>query len=263
MSPSDRGKTAMKKVSDRDFTKDVRAGMGDMLLMEKYNLKPSEFRQIVRDLVEKGFLTEEDLDKTRDPMAPAAKRDTVCPSCGATFPGPVDECLKCGIVMSKYEETVTLQPLAAYRPKTPHEEAMAKAFDEVKRLDVKEREIRERAGLEGLPSIFVGIALVAAGIVVGYLEVPGVAGAVLPVVLGGFIYFQGCYVVAAGKGYTGREGLFLGFLFGIGTLVLLLMPNRHTGVWGYREALVFALFIPAVILLVAIGIARLTGEFIL
>ncbi len=253
----------MKKVRAQDFARDFRSGMGDLELMAKYDLKPSEFRIILRKLTEKGFLTREELEKHSDLQSSAEGVVFSCPSCGAMVPARTDECFKCGIVISKFDETATLQVPTAYRAKTPQEEALARAIEEVKRLDVKELEIREKAGIEGMPSVFIGIAIVAAGVVVGCLEVSGVVGAVVPVALGTYIYFRGCYVVAARKGYTGREGVFLGILFGIGTLILLLMPNRHTGVWGLREAIVFGLYVPAVIVLVAIGVARVTGYFIL
>ncbi len=52
-----------RKISGREFINDVKSGMLDETLMEKYELKPRQLQQVFRQIIEAGLMTPMDLAK--------------------------------------------------------------------------------------------------------------------------------------------------------------------------------------------------------
>jgi hypothetical protein len=93
-----------KKINAKEVLKDIKAGMLDNALMNKYELSPGQLKSLKKKLVDAGFL------KPPEPevVAPAAESPidyafTTCPACGYGQAGEFDDCPRCGVVISKYE----------------------------------------------------------------------------------------------------------------------------------------------------------------
>lgn len=204
--------------------------MDELALMAKYDLRRDELNNVFEKCVERGLLDRAELER-RNPLQElsALAGDF---SVGGTSHAVQDS----GVV---------------------------RAIEQMKFLDKKEAEKPVEAPKEGIASIFLGLALAGAGVLVSVTEVPGITGAVIPIALGLFVYLRGCYFIAAKKGYTGREGVFLGVLLGVGPFVLLILPDRRTGDWGVIPAIAFAIYIVIMVVLLLWGLPSLKGHFII
>jgi hypothetical protein len=105
------------------FAGDIRAGLDDNALMNKYELSPSQLRSSVEKLLNKGYITESDLSgncglKIIDSNKPETKSSVPltqngsnagtwsgkCPHCGMSRATDDGECRHCGLVFSKAEK---------------------------------------------------------------------------------------------------------------------------------------------------------------
>lgn len=219
-----------KKIKARALCRDFQSGMDARALMDKYDLRQGELDNVLAKCAEKGLLDPGDLARRMGP------RELSAPS---------------GVIATDVASTAQ------------RDSGVVRAIEQMKFLDMKDAEKPIKAPKEGITSIFLGLALAGVGVLVSVTEVPGITGAILPIVLGLFVYLRGCYFVAAKKGYTGREGVFLGFLVGVGAFVLLILPDRRTGDWGVAPAFAFGIFIAVMIVLLLWGLPSLQGHFII
>lgn len=103
--PDERGSEVPKrKINAKEVLKDIKAGMLDNALMNKYELSPGQLKSLKKKMVDAGYLK----PPKPEEVAPAAESPivgefTTCPACGFGQAGEFDECPRCGVVMSKYE----------------------------------------------------------------------------------------------------------------------------------------------------------------
>lgn len=104
-----------KKISAKEILADVKAGMTDQELMDKYQLSSSGLQSLFRKMIGANLLTEYDLDQRAPPLPktpetpPPIRKATgqsggphfECGACGFSQNEPFNECPKCGIVYGK------------------------------------------------------------------------------------------------------------------------------------------------------------------
>lgn len=100
-----------KTVQVKQVLADIRAGMHDNALMQKYELSPGQLKSLMQKLEDAGLVK-----KPVEELVPEKPSyyDTVftCPACGLNAPEEFDECPRCGVVPAKYrpsENTGALQ----------------------------------------------------------------------------------------------------------------------------------------------------------
>jgi len=94
---------AKRKITGREVLKDIKAGMDDPALMEKYKLSAQGLQSVFNKLVNAGVLTQSELD-TR---VPVSERTVdlglyICPACGNIQGKEFTECSRCGYVSPSY-----------------------------------------------------------------------------------------------------------------------------------------------------------------
>jgi DNA-binding Lrp family transcriptional regulator len=113
-SGSSRGKVPLKP-----FIKDFRSPMPDQELKEKYNLSPRAFLSLIKALLEKNIITNQDVLRRREmsvqrDMAKEAQFLAglyICPNCGHPHPKPFTVCPACEVDVSDMLDNQ--QPLTA------------------------------------------------------------------------------------------------------------------------------------------------------
>jgi ankyrin repeat protein len=88
-----------RRIGAKELVADIRAGMGDEALAEKYQLSSDSLEHLLQRLLDSGMITQSELD--------ARGNDTelqVCPSCGTRFSATDEECPSCGVLPRKFEE---------------------------------------------------------------------------------------------------------------------------------------------------------------
>lgn len=104
-----------RRISAGEFIADIRSGLDDNALMEKYHLSEEALQHLLKKLVDSRAIRQSELDaRTAGGNLPSSEVRT-CPACGKRFVGDGDDCPKCGIVISKYEEKKKAEKEAAQR----------------------------------------------------------------------------------------------------------------------------------------------------
>ncbi|MFH0821760.1 MAG: ankyrin repeat domain-containing protein [Pseudomonadota bacterium] len=123
-----------KTLSAKAVVADVRAGLSDAELMEKYGLSPKELERVYRKLVEAGVLTQAEVQygqstgttetenltssaadrkERRPPLEEPSEANTeyvdfvvefVCPACLAPQPSEHEVCPQCGVIVAKFKQ---------------------------------------------------------------------------------------------------------------------------------------------------------------
>ena len=267
------------RVKAEEAQKDIRSGMDDRALMNKYELSPKGLQSLFEKLVAQGFLDRTEIEDRSMGRAVTGPTRYRCPSCGLIEYEPFDECPKCGIVVSKVSIVKEADSAAPYHHEIAVDSAVKRAMEQVKlldekdpgvikvvetlqELDKKESETPQAEFDEGIKGLFVGAGVVVVGALLAYGKVFGLIGAAIPVAAGLLAYMRGCWLVARGKGYTGREGVSLGLLLVVGPFFLLLLPNRRSVESGAAVAIFFLVFLALVVMSTVMVVAMLTDKFI-
>lgn len=94
-----------RKIDAREALKDIRNGLSDEELMEKYSLSAQGLQSLFRKLVESGLLTQYELDDRNPFHSRTVVLDLFrCPSCGMPQFEKFDVCPQCGVIVSRYVE---------------------------------------------------------------------------------------------------------------------------------------------------------------
>jgi len=93
-----------RKISARELATDVRAGLDDAALMEKYGLAAQGLQSVFRKLVDAKVIQQSELDSRGDSTQRTVDPVWQCPSCGKYQMQEFDECPECGVFPSKFKE---------------------------------------------------------------------------------------------------------------------------------------------------------------
>ncbi len=91
-----------RQLSAKEILQDIRSGMDDAALMEKYQLSSQGLQSVFTKLVAAGVVKQAEVDQR-----PPSHERTVnfvwkCPACGKPQPREFDECPDCGVIVSKF-----------------------------------------------------------------------------------------------------------------------------------------------------------------
>jgi len=94
-----------KKVNAREALAAIKAGLGDVALLEKFQLSSSGLQSLFDKLVDSGLITRAEIDDrsslTQRTMALTVYR---CPKCRMPQFEPFDICPQCGVIVDKFGE---------------------------------------------------------------------------------------------------------------------------------------------------------------
>jgi hypothetical protein len=90
---------AKRKITGREVLKDIKAGMDDPALMEKYKLSAQGLQSVFMKLVNAGVLSQAELDA----RVPVSERTVevglyICPACGNIQAKEFTQCSRCGFI---------------------------------------------------------------------------------------------------------------------------------------------------------------------
>ena len=92
-----------KKINRKMVLDDIRAGVDENALMDKYGLTPGQLASVMRRLDEAGLLAGSQEGDLIDATERIEQVRLTCPACAASLPTGLDECPKCGVIFSKYK----------------------------------------------------------------------------------------------------------------------------------------------------------------
>lgn len=95
--------TQRRHISSTELVADVKAGLSDSALMEKYQLSEEALQHLFTELVSRGRLKESELDSRHSSQAEVLEEMRTCPACAKRYAGSSEECPACGVIASKYE----------------------------------------------------------------------------------------------------------------------------------------------------------------
>jgi hypothetical protein len=93
-----------QKVSAYELAADIRSGMDDSALMQKYRLSVQGLQSGLQKLLQAGLLKQTDLDERWSSFATSVDLVLQCPSCGKPQTEKTDECPECGLVFQKLRD---------------------------------------------------------------------------------------------------------------------------------------------------------------
>jgi hypothetical protein len=97
-------KEQRKTINAKEAVNDVRSGMTDLALMEKYGLSRNGLQSLLRKLAEASLLEERELATRTASSGPrSAPIAWKCPACGAPQTRTYDECPNCGVIVAKFQ----------------------------------------------------------------------------------------------------------------------------------------------------------------
>ncbi|MBM3299233.1 MAG: hypothetical protein FJY85_04700 [Deltaproteobacteria bacterium] len=93
-----------KTINVKEVIRDIKAGMHQNALMNKYHLSPGQLKSLMDKLEGTGLLERPEPQPPPEPRGPLyGGAFFTCPACGLSQDGDYDECPRCGVVVSKYE----------------------------------------------------------------------------------------------------------------------------------------------------------------
>lgn len=100
---------AKRKISAKEFVSDVRSGMNEAELKQRYELSDDALKKVFSRLAAAGFLTEDEIPRRSEETMGGARSSHReqdpswrCPSCGAAQAKAVEECPECGVIVEKF-----------------------------------------------------------------------------------------------------------------------------------------------------------------
>jgi len=107
--------TGKRKISAKEMVADLRSGMDDAQLRQKYRLSQEAFESVCNKLINARAIDESEIRNRFTYAATGSSashgktplQGRLCPSCKASLPSASDECPVCGIVLSKFVATQT------------------------------------------------------------------------------------------------------------------------------------------------------------
>ncbi|MGO9121436.1 MAG: hypothetical protein ACLQPD_27980 [Desulfomonilaceae bacterium] len=93
-----------KTVSAKEILADIKAGMDDSGLMQKYGLSDKGLQSIFKKLVDAGGLSQTKLAERLPWPEKSVEHVWKCPACGKPQSRRYDECPDCGVIVAKVRE---------------------------------------------------------------------------------------------------------------------------------------------------------------
>jgi hypothetical protein len=90
-----------KTVNAKQAANDIRSGMTNAELMEKYGLSAKGLQVLLTKLVDVGHLQQSDLEARTPAPDTSVRIAWKCPSCGSPQTRAYDECPNCGVIVAK------------------------------------------------------------------------------------------------------------------------------------------------------------------
>ncbi len=93
---------AKKNINAKEILADIKAGMNNAALMEKYQLSEKGLQSLFKKLVDAGVLKQREQEKGSSEPEKLIEYAWKCPACGMPQTTPCDECPDCGVIVAKY-----------------------------------------------------------------------------------------------------------------------------------------------------------------
>lgn len=90
------------RLSAKEIVQDLRSGVIDAALMEKYNLSAEGLQSVFKKLISAGVLQQAELDSRAPAHKPATTAVWKCPACGKPQSKEFEECPDCGVIVSRF-----------------------------------------------------------------------------------------------------------------------------------------------------------------
>lgn len=90
-----------RRISGNELVKDIRNGMDDAAIIEKYQISHDRLETFLSKLIKAGVLTQVEIDARKRLLESEVLFE--CPACGSKNTDYFEECPACGIVISKFE----------------------------------------------------------------------------------------------------------------------------------------------------------------
>jgi hypothetical protein len=233
-----------QKISAREFLADLRDGLSDTQLREKYGLSEDQLDKILNKLVDAGRITKQELDSRK-----VQGGDILSFNAPPETPNPVIS------VTPSHESTYNLADQGG-QP-SGNQSSTSQGYQQS-----PEREVLSTCTRNAWIGISAGLFLTVFGLRLGgIVDRTGILSILF--MLGGVgLYIWGCYYLVKRKGYRGAFALW-GLLAPIGLLMLLLLPNKYSPV-GHpvRSAVAFRVW-PAILSLFVPGLGQMVQGRIL
>ncbi len=202
-----------RKISAREIVADIKQGLSNDDLKQKYELSQSQLEKLMSRLIDAGLISPDEFPSAKNIRSESQRHPQAAPA-STKSPGP----------QSASDKTT----------QTDHALNPTYSKTENSRLNSKDQESADvnKDALRRLErNAWIGISLGLFGELIG----PGIAAAVdrtgvlaaLVFVAGLGVLFWGCYNLAKRKGYHGAAAL-LGLFSCFGVPILLLMPSRNS-----------------------------------
>jgi predicted RNA-binding Zn-ribbon protein involved in translation (DUF1610 family) len=98
------GPVAKKKIKARELLSDIRAGVDDAGLMEKYDISARGVLQALNRLIAEGLMSPSELVERRSLAKTVYMAVFNCPACGNVHFEKVEKCPRCGSRMKTRKE---------------------------------------------------------------------------------------------------------------------------------------------------------------
>ncbi|MCA1960479.1 MAG: hypothetical protein LDL33_06765 [Desulfomonile sp.] len=106
-----------RTISAGEILSDLRSGLNDNDLMQKYRLSARALESIFGKLLQAGLLAQSELDARLDVSQRTVALEVFrCPSCDCVQLTKFDECPRCGVVLAKYKPKPKPAPVPADEP---------------------------------------------------------------------------------------------------------------------------------------------------
>ena len=93
-----------KTINAKQALTDIRSGMSDTELMEKYGLSDKGLQILLKKLVDVGHLKEHELQARSSATSAGVRIAWKCPACGTPQTRAYDECPNCGVIVVKFQQ---------------------------------------------------------------------------------------------------------------------------------------------------------------
>jgi hypothetical protein len=142
------------KIKAKELLADIRSGMDDSALRQKYRLSAEGLQSVYNKLLQAGLITKDELDSVNQPFS----NKTPCPACKTALPSDSKVCPHCGIVIAKYrawQERVRLDGTASTEKQpseVSHRAGANKGFVDARRDSARKERWYHRMAETVLPS---------------------------------------------------------------------------------------------------------------